>query len=94
MKEELFLIQDTRTTCGNSVFWWCWHGQGYTLDVRCAGVYTKTEAEKICQNRDTDKMWPLHQVLKLVQHHVDMQDLHRADERTVSHIFSHIEPRS
>lgn len=55
LKEQKYFIQDTRSYTGNSVTWWCWDGGGYTLDVRCAGIYSKEEAEEICKGRKTDK---------------------------------------
>jgi len=81
---------DSRQFCGNSVFFHCWDGCGYTLDVRMAAVYTKEKAKAICENRETDKMYKYSDVLKIVQHHIDMQDLRRLKERKNPHTFSHL----
>lgn len=96
MKEDKFVIVDSRTTCGNSVFFWCWDHSGYTVDLRMAGIYNKDEAEQICANRESDKMYPYRDVLKLVQHHVDIQDLCRLNKEYVNnpHTYSHLEVRN
>ena len=67
-----FFVQDTRSIVGNSVTWWCTDGKGYTCDIRRAGVFDEDEVAKM---RDTDKPWPVEDILRLVQHHVDCQDL-------------------
>lgn len=93
MKHERFVVVDTRTTCGNSVFFWCNDGHGYTCDLRMAQVYTESEAEKVCKYRETDKMFRYSDVLKLVQHHVDFQDLYRDPRPELPHTYSHLEVR-
>ncbi len=95
MKTEKFVVIDTRTTCGNSVFFWCWDHSGYTCDLRMAGIYSEPEAKSICKNRDTDRMVPYRDVLKLVQHHVDIQDLRTkgSEMATHPHTYYHIEVR-
>ncbi|MCB0415788.1 MAG: hypothetical protein KDD50_15730 [Bdellovibrionales bacterium] len=86
-----YVIVDKRTTCGNSVFFWCWDHKGYTCDLRMAGIYTKQEAKTICDGRKTDVMFKYEEVLKLVQHHVDCQDLYRKKKPKYPHTYSHLE---
>jgi hypothetical protein len=71
--EPLYYIQDTRSYCGNSVSWSCPQGHGYTCDLDKAWRVNKAQAEIICRNRDTDKMWPCEEIDKRSQRHFDMQ---------------------
>lgn len=89
MKKKRYYVQDTRTTCGNSVLWWCWDGLGYTVDLRCAAIFTEEEINAKGW-RDTDKPWPIEDVIPLVQHHVDVQDLRKKKVEAKSHVFSHL----
>lgn len=94
MREERYVVVDKRTTCGNSVFFWCWDNQGYTCDLRMAAIVTRGEAESICQHRETDVMYRYKDVLKLVQHHVDCQDLYRKPKpKKNPHTYSHLKVR-
>lgn len=90
MKNERYVIVDKRTTCGNSVFFWCWDEAGYTCDLSKAGIYTSEDADSICKNRSTDVKFKYSDVLKLVQHHVDCQDLYRKPMPKAPHTFSHL----
>ena len=85
-----YVIVDKRLTCGNSVFFWCHDSQGYTLDLRMAGIYSKAKAEEICKNRESDVMFKYSDVLKLVQHHVDCQDLYRKEMPKEPHTYYHL----
>lgn len=89
MKFERYVIVDTRTTCGNSVFFWCYDGSGYTCDLRMAMVLTK-EKVALWTKRETDKIFKYSDVLKLVQHHVDCQDLYRKEIPKTPHTYSHL----
>lgn len=87
-----WVVVDTRQTCGNSVFFWASGRCGYTLDIRMAELFTKEEALHRQNSRESDKAFPLADLLKLVQHHVDCQDLYGEDKkRQSSHVFSHLE---
>lgn len=90
MKNERYVIVDKRTTCGNSVFFWCNDSQGYTCDLRMAAVLTLDECKEHTR-RDTDVFVKYADCLKLVQHHVDCQDLYREPRPKNAHTFSHIE---
>lgn len=90
MKKERYVVVDTRTTCGNSVFFWCWDHMGYTCDLSKAGIFTEEEADIICNNRESDKKFIYSDCLKLVQHHVDCQDLYSKDKMEHPHTYSHL----
>ena len=70
--EPLYYIQDTRQYCGNSVFWWCPDGKGYTTHIDRAGKYTAAQAKT---KRDTDVPYLVSDVDRIWSQHVDMQDL-------------------
>ena len=72
---KMYYIQDTRSYVGNSVIWWAHNGRGYICDLRAAGIFTEEEAKSQCASRSTDKMWPVLDIIRLVQHQVDIQDL-------------------
>jgi hypothetical protein len=91
MKFEKYVIVDSRTVCGNSVFFWCHDRSGYTCDLRMAGLYDEKEADSIVKLRGTDKKFPYRDVLKLVQHHVDCQDLYGKGPMPIyPHTYSHL----
>lgn len=61
--EELFYIQDARSYCGNSCYWWRVDGKGYTTDLNEAWKVSKEKAERIIRSRpDVDKAWPCAEV--------------------------------
>jgi len=53
-----YYLQDSRDLVGNDMLFWAKNGQGYTTDLRKAHVYTKDEAVKQHQCRETDIPWP------------------------------------
>jgi len=74
--KEMYYVQDSRSYCGNSVFWWGLESRGYTTDLMKAQKYTKDEIIKQFSNgRDTDIIWPASHVEKLIKTHVDAQYL-------------------
>lgn len=75
-KVELFYVQDNRSTCGNSTSWWAIGDRGYTLDIRCAKVFTLEEVrQRELDKKEKYKVWPKGIIDNYVQHHVDIQDL-------------------
>jgi hypothetical protein len=68
-----YYVRDCRSIVGNSVVWWAWNDRGYTCDIRTAKVWTEDEIKGL--GRDTDKPYPIEDVLPLAQHHIDIQDL-------------------
>lgn len=86
-----YYIEDTRQRVGNSVMWWAPDGKGYTCDLRCAGVYDEEEAKRIAGKRGTDRLWPVGEVMPLIQFHIDHQDLYAERRRRVPHtVQSHL----
>ena len=75
MSDQLYYIQDSRQFVGNCVLFWRKGGNGYTTDLSEAQIYTHEDATKICNNRSTDKMWPIEQINILASETVDMQRL-------------------
>ena len=76
MSEELYYIQDSRSYCGNSCFWWRVDGKGYTCDLRDAWKVTKEKAQRIIRNRPgVDKAWPCSLIDAGVTLQFDMQKL-------------------
>lgn len=81
---KLYYLQDTRCVVGNSMMWWAIDGRGYTCDIRCAQIWTMDELKKSnynCKNEYNEKYipWPKDVIDRLVQHHVDHQDLQYKD---------------
>jgi hypothetical protein len=72
---KLFYIQDTRGYCGNSVMWWREDGHGYTTNLDEAWRVDLENAQSICANRDTDRMWPCDKIDIGSKRHFDMQYL-------------------
>ncbi|RKZ85380.1 MAG: hypothetical protein DRQ39_07205 [Gammaproteobacteria bacterium] len=55
---ELYYLQDSRTIVGNDLMWWAKNGHGYTSDVSRAEIYSKEDAVRQNQSRETDVPWP------------------------------------
>lgn len=80
VENQLYYLQDKRTIVGNSISFWAINGRGYTCDVRCAQVWTKEELIKLNYWEENEfntkyKPWPKEEIDRLVQFHVDHQDL-------------------
>ena len=71
----LFYIQDKRSVVGNCVLWWRPNGQGYTTDLKDAGLYP---AEK--ELRQTDILVPKELAESLAVTHVRAEALRDALE--------------
>ncbi len=70
---ELYYIRDTRQVVGNSAFWWCVDGHGYTCNLAEAWQIPEAKAREICRSRKTDVAYPAKAINKLVQLHIDVQ---------------------
>lgn len=79
MSEQLFYLQDSRGYVGNDVLWWAKNGNGYTTDLSKAHVYTKDEAVKQHEMRETDIPWPKDYIDAKTRPAVDMQYINRAE---------------
>ena len=77
MADELYYIQDTRQVVGNCLSFWRKGNNGYTCDLDEAATFTLKEAQKICQNRISDRMLESSYVNGLAERHVDIQDLRK-----------------
>lgn len=78
--QELFYIQDKRTYCGNSCFWWKPDGHGYTCNLDEAWKVTREKAESIMRHRpDVDVAWPVDFIDAGTARHFDMQKLRKAE---------------
>ena len=78
--DERFYLQDKRQYVGNDLLWWAKDGRGYTTDLSMAEVYSKADAVKQNQSRETDIPWPKSYVDAKTRPAVDMQyvDIHAA----------------
>ena len=76
---ELFYLQDSRSFCGNDVFWWAHNNAGYTTDLRKAKVFTKDEAQRQHNCRETDIPWPKEYIDARTRPAVDMQYIDRKE---------------
>lgn len=76
--EEEYYLANTQggLTCGNSLKWWAIEDSGYTCDVRYAKVWKGSDEKMQCL-RECDIPLLKSEIDKLVQHHVDFQDLRR-----------------
>lgn len=72
MNNEYYL-QDSRGYVGNDMLFWAKNGQGYTTDLRKAQVYTKDEAVRQHQCRETDIPWPKEYIDSKTRPAVDVQ---------------------
>lgn len=77
MSDQLFYLQDSRTYVGNDVMWWALNGNGYTTDLRKAQVFSKEDAVKQHQSRESDIPWPKDYIDARTRPAVDMQYIKR-----------------
>ena len=70
---DQFYLQDKRTYVGNDLLFWAKNGKGYTTDLHKAHIYTKEEAFKQNQMRETDVPWPKEYIDSKVRPAVDHQ---------------------
>ena len=71
--ETEFYLQDNRSYVGNDILWWAKDGKGYTTDLSKAEVYTKDDAVRQNESRETDVPWPKTYVDSRTRPAVDMQ---------------------
>jgi len=72
-EKELYYLQDARSYVGNDILFWAKNGAGYTTDLNRAEVYTREEAVKQNQCRETDIPWPKSYIDSKRRPAVDMQ---------------------
>ena len=74
--DEMYYVQDSRSYCGNSVFWWAKESRGYTTELNNAEKYTKDEiVKRFLNGRDSDVIWKASHVEKHIRTHIDAQYL-------------------
>lgn len=71
--KKLYYIQDSRTFCGNCMFFWCVDGQGYTCDIDKAWKVTKEQAFDQHRSRSSDIPRLVSDVEAVAKRHADMQ---------------------
>jgi hypothetical protein len=72
---QLFYLRDTRSDVGSTCMFWAKDGAGYVTDLIKAHVYTKEEAQRYFDSRDTDIPYSKDQVDQLATIRVDHQYL-------------------
>ena len=84
MKKKEYYLQNKRGSqpyVGNSLLWWAIDDCGYVCDLRCARVWTEEEMKKAKKDsRPCDIFWPKEVIDRLVQHHIDVQDLRKNND--------------
>jgi hypothetical protein len=76
---DQFYLQDSRSYCGNDVFWWAKKANGYTTDLRQAQVFTKEEVQKMHDARETDIPWPKEYIDAKTRPAVDVQHIKKTE---------------
>ena len=61
--------------------WWAKDDKGYTCDIRCAKVFTNAEREEYISKGGTKVFHQKEVIDRLVQHHIDVQDVRKKDQR-------------
>lgn len=90
---DQFYLQDSRSYVGNDVLWWAKLGEGgYTTNMRKARVFTKDEAQRYHDARETDIPWPKEYIDARTRPAVDMQYIER-DEALRGTGIALIKPR-
>lgn len=78
---DLFYLQDSRNNVGSRAMFWK-DGGGYTSNLGEAEQFTRAEAFKQYECRETDLPWPVDYVRALAEVGVDHQFLSRSDADT------------
>ena len=77
---DMYYLQDSRDFNGNYMMFWAKDSKGYTSDIRKAHMFTKEQAFKQQESRETDIPCEVQEVRNLVRHCVDYQDFCRKDK--------------
>jgi hypothetical protein len=87
---QMFYLRDSRSNVGDTCLFWAKDGAGYVSDLNKAEVYTKEEAQRYFDSRDTDIPYSKEHVDQLATIRVDHQYLPdsevKADDLCVIHI--------
>lgn len=71
--QKLYYVRDTREIVGDCVLWWAEGGNGYTCELKGAGLFTANEVAKM--PRDTDVAYERSAVESLAIRHVRIEAL-------------------
>ena len=69
----MYYLQDKRSYVGNDILWWAKEGKGYTTDLSKAEIFTKEDAIRHNQWRETNIPWPKDYIDGKIRPAVDMQ---------------------
>lgn len=78
-EDDLYYLQDKRTYVGNCVLWWAKGKAGYTSNLNEAHMFTKDEAFRQHECRETDLPWPKAYIDARSAPTVDMQKIRRSE---------------
>lgn len=76
MSQPMFYVEHLGEYAWDYILWWKPNRQGYTYDIRKAGLYTLEEATAICKVRGQERAWAEEAVLTGVEHAVSIEKLH------------------
>jgi hypothetical protein len=76
---DLFYLQDSRQVVGNDMLWWRENGKGYTTDLREAATFSRDDAQRMHDARETDIPWPKGYIDARTRPAVDVQYCKRDD---------------
>ena len=77
-----FYLQDSRSTVGSCLLFWCPEGAGYTTDIDKSALFTEEEAFAQHSSRPSDIPWPAEYVQQRLKRVVDVQRLSQAPQPT------------
>jgi hypothetical protein len=75
---SMFYLQDSRSYVGNDVLWWAQAG-GYTTDLSKAEAFSKDDAVRQHESRESDIPWPKDYIDTKTRPAVDMQYINRGE---------------
>ncbi len=76
---EYYIQRHASGFVGNSLLWWTHDNNGYACDIKKARVWSEEESAELIERDAGAKYtrWPKDRIDQIIQHHVDMQDVHR-----------------
>jgi len=84
-----FYLQDSRSYVGNDALWWAKEGKGYTTDLSKADLYSREDAVRQHNCRETDIPWPQEYIEARTSPAVDMQCIKRDEALSGTGIVLH-----
>lgn len=74
---DAFYLQDSRSYVGNDMLFWAKDSKGYTTDLRNAHVFTREQAQRRHDHRETDIPWPKDYIDARTRPAIDFQHVDR-----------------